>query len=48
MPTLETAIRLMVIGQALLIAAVFLVGKGGRAARVSGVDVDLGPYEAAP
>ena len=42
MASLETAIRLMVIGQALLIAAVFLVGNGGRAARVSGAAVMLG------
>ena len=42
MPTLETAIRLMVIGQALLIAAVFLFGKGGRTARVSGTLLMLG------
>ncbi|MCG8371645.1 MAG: hypothetical protein MJA32_14215, partial [Proteobacteria bacterium] len=42
MPTLETAIRLMVIGQALLVAAVFLFGKGGHAARISGTLVMLG------
>ena len=36
MPTLETALRLVVIGQELLIAAVFLFGKGNRAARISG------------
>lgn len=42
MASLETAIRLMVIGQALLIAAVFLFGKGGRAARASGAAVMLG------
>lgn len=42
MPTLETAIRLMVIGQALLITAVFLFGKGGHAARISGTLVMLG------
>ncbi len=36
MPTIETAIRLIVIGQELLIAAVFLFGSGGRAARFSG------------
>jgi len=35
-PTLETAIRLFVIGQEFLIAAVFLFSKGGRAARMSG------------
>ncbi len=42
MPGLETAIRLMVIGQALLIAAVFLFGTGGRAPRVSGALLMLG------
>ena len=42
MASLETAIRLMVIGQALLIAAVFLFGSGGRAPRVSGAAVMLG------
>lgn len=42
MANLETAIRLMVIGQALLIAVVFLSGKGGRAARISGAAVMLG------
>ena len=42
MASLESAIRLMVIGQALLIAAVLLVGKGGYAARVSGAAVMLG------
>jgi len=36
MPTFETAIRLAVIGQELLIAAIFLFGTGARAARVSG------------
>ncbi len=34
--TIETAIRLIVIGQVLLIAAVFLFGSGTRVARVSG------------
>ena len=34
--SLETAVRLIVIGQQLLIAAVFLAGSDGRAARVSG------------
>jgi len=42
MPTLETAIRLIVIGQQLLIAAVFLVGIGSRAPRISGVLLMLG------
>lgn len=42
MASLETAIRLMVIGQALLIAAVFLFGAGGRAPRFSGAAVMLG------
>ena len=37
MPTLETAIRLIVIGQQLLIAAVILAGVGSRAPRFSGV-----------
>ena len=36
MPSLETALRLIVIGQELLIAAIFLSGSGARAARVSG------------
>jgi len=36
MPTLETAIRLVVIGQELLIAAVFLFSAGERIARISG------------
>lgn len=36
MPTLETAIRLIVIGQDLLIAAVFLFSAGERVARFSG------------
>ena len=36
MPTLETAIRLIVIGQQLLIAAVILTGVGSRAPRISG------------
>lgn len=36
MLTIETAIRLLVIGQELLIAAIFLFGRGGRTARVSG------------
>ena len=36
MPSLEVAIRLMIIGQQLLIALVFLFGLGGRAARFSG------------
>ena len=42
MASLESAIRLMVIGQALLIAVVFLSGSGGRAARISGAAVMLG------
>jgi AraC-like DNA-binding protein len=42
MASLESAIRLMVIGQALLIAVVFLSGTGGRAARISGAAVMLG------
>jgi AraC-like DNA-binding protein len=37
MPTLETAIRLIIIGQQLLIAAVILAGVGSRAPRISGV-----------
>ena len=36
MQTTEIAIRLIVIGQALLIAAIFLFGNGTRAARISG------------
>ena len=36
MLSLETALRLIVIGQELLIAAIFLSGSGARAARVSG------------
>ncbi|RZV34181.1 MAG: AraC family transcriptional regulator [Chromatiales bacterium] len=36
MPSLEVAIRLIIIGQQLLIALVFLFGLGGRAARLSG------------
>ncbi len=36
MPSLETALRLIVIGQELLIAAIFLSGSGARAARISG------------
>lgn len=36
MPTIETAIRLLVIGQELLIATIFLFGTGARVARVSG------------
>jgi len=36
MPTVETAIRLIVIGQELLMAAVFLVSAGERVARISG------------
>ena len=36
MLTFETAIRLIVIGQELLIAAIFLFGNGTRAARISG------------
>jgi AraC-like DNA-binding protein len=36
MPTFETAIRLVVIGQELLIAAVFLFSGGARVARISG------------
>lgn len=38
---LETAIRLVVIGQELLIAAIFLSGKGTRVARVSGAALML-------
>lgn len=34
--TLETALRLAVIGQELLIAAIFLAGSGSRSARISG------------
>lgn len=36
MPSLETALRLVVIGQELLIAAVFLFGNGNRSARLCG------------
>lgn len=36
MPTFETAVRLIVIGQELLIAAIFLFGAGTRVARLSG------------
>lgn len=36
MLTLETALRLIVIGQELLIAAIFLISRGSRAARISG------------
>jgi len=36
MPSFETALRLIVIGQELLIAAIFLSGSGARAARISG------------
>jgi len=36
MLSIESAIRLIVIGQAVLIAAVFLAGSGGRATRISG------------
>ena len=36
MPSVETAIRLLVIGQELLIATIFLFGMGARVARVSG------------
>ena len=36
MPSLETALRLIVIGQELLIAAIFLSGSGARAARIGG------------
>ena len=36
MTTLETAIRLMVIGQQLLIALIFLTGRGNLRARISG------------
>lgn len=42
MPSLETAIRLIVIGQGFLIAAVFLFGRGNRAARTSGALLMLG------
>ncbi len=41
MPTLETAIRLFVMGQEFLIAAVFLSGSGGRSARISGALLTL-------
>lgn len=37
----ETAIRLVVIGQELLVAAIFLSGKGARVARVSGAALML-------
>ena len=36
MPSFETAVRLIVIGQELLIAAIFLFGAGARVARLSG------------
>jgi len=36
MPSFETAVRLIVIGQELLIAAIFLFGAGTRVARLSG------------
>ena len=36
MPSLETALRLFVIGQEFLIAVVFLFGSGNRTARISG------------
>jgi AraC-like DNA-binding protein len=42
MPGIETAIRLIVIGQGILIAAIFLFGSGGRAARISGALLMLG------
>ena len=42
MPGIETAIRLIVIGQEILIAAIFLFGSGGRAARISGALLMLG------
>jgi AraC-like DNA-binding protein len=42
MSSLETAIRLMVIGQMALFAVVFLSGKGTRSARVSGALLMLG------
>lgn len=41
MPSLEIAIRLVIIGQQLLLAAVFLFGIGGRAARFSGAALML-------
>jgi AraC-like DNA-binding protein len=42
MLAIETAIRLIVIGQDVLIAAIFLFGRGGRAARISGALLMLG------
>ena len=42
MPTLETAIRLVVMGQELLIAAVFIFSTGERVARISGALLMLG------
>ena len=36
MLSLETALRVAIIGQEILIAAVLLFGRGGRAARISG------------
>ena len=41
MLTTETAIRLIVIGQEILIAAIFLFGNGTRAARISGAALML-------
>lgn len=42
MPGIETTLRLLVIGQDILIAAIFLFGSGGRAARISGALLMLG------
>jgi len=42
MPEIETTIRLIVIGQDILIAAIFLFGSGARVARVSGALLMLG------
>ena len=41
MLTIETAIRLIVIGQEILFAAIFLFGNGTRAARISGAALML-------
>lgn len=42
MPSFETAIRLLVIGQELLIAVIFLAGRNDRVVRVSGALLMLG------
>ena len=42
MPEIETTIRLLVIGQDILIAAIFLSGSGARVARISGALLMLG------